>query len=320
MYKDFCSLKLGEETIIEGKNNFYLTNNKEIFTEDEEKFEPGSFVIKENNVFSNCGVNQDEDLISCCEVYAQLQQPVPLSFPETEENDEAKPVPLLIEQGPPGCNMNYPICSILYPRAPLPFLANYPYSVAFKHLHGKCMKIVDIVIRKIGEKSNVNEVKEGVVYFMDDAQVTSKKYPFIFDKQAEITIQINEESYWKYMIIEPKFGTVSKLPYEIGFVGAKGFSVEQEEYSKAVWDVFEDGLESKDQNGQLLLELKGLKNLSNGCYRATYSYRSKSNTLQSIRVAPKLAWVKPLMTTFKVFLNEESSESLQKNKTGLKPN
>lgn len=76
--------------------------------------------------------------------------------------------------------MNYPICSILYPKSPLPFLANYPYSLTFKHLHSKCMKVEQVIIQRIGERYNVNEIKEGTVYFVDDAGVQSAKSRFKF--------------------------------------------------------------------------------------------------------------------------------------------
>lgn len=63
-------------------------------------------------------------------------------------------IPLLVEKGPPGCNLNYPICSILYPKNP--FLANYPYSLTLRNLHQKLMKVKEIVIQRIGNRKNVN--------------------------------------------------------------------------------------------------------------------------------------------------------------------
>jgi hypothetical protein len=61
---------------------------------------------------------------------------------------------MLIEHGPPGCNLNYPICSILYPKAT--FLANYPYEIKFRHLHDKYMRIESVVIERINKKKSVN--------------------------------------------------------------------------------------------------------------------------------------------------------------------
>ena len=90
-------------------------------------------------------------------------------------------MPLLVERGPPGCNLNYPICSILYPRSQLPFLANYPYSLTFKNLHSKYMRVEEVTIERIGAKKNVNEIKEGYVYFTNDSKINSKRYHFIFN-------------------------------------------------------------------------------------------------------------------------------------------
>jgi hypothetical protein len=62
---------------------------------------------------------------------------MPNFFPKQEEPTTF--LPLLVEKGPPGCNLNYPICSILYPKKY--FLANYPYALTLRNLHSKLMKV-----------------------------------------------------------------------------------------------------------------------------------------------------------------------------------
>lgn len=88
------------------------------------------------------------------------------------------------------------------------------------------MKVSEVIIQRIGEKHNVNEIKEGSVYFADDSNIQSRKYKFKFDNKNELVISIDEQNYYKYMIIEPTYNSGSKLPYEIGFMGAKGCSIE----------------------------------------------------------------------------------------------
>ena len=79
---------------------------------------------------------------------------------KSELNDSPKSaeyLPLIVENGPPGCNMNYPICSILYPKSSQPFLANYPFSLTFRHLHRKHFTVNEILIKRMGSsRKNVN--------------------------------------------------------------------------------------------------------------------------------------------------------------------
>lgn len=42
------------------------------------------------------------------------------------------------------------------------------------------MKVEQVIIQRIGERLNVNEIKEGAVYFVDDAGVHSAKSRFKF--------------------------------------------------------------------------------------------------------------------------------------------
>ena len=99
------------------------------------------------------------------------------------------------------------------------------------------MKVREVVIERIGKKKNVNEVKEGYIYFSNGAGVESRKHKFVFDaceKQNTLTVKIDEENYWKYMVIDPIYATGKKMPYEIGFVGAKGTTIDAEHFSSAL--------------------------------------------------------------------------------------
>jgi hypothetical protein len=86
-----------------------------------------------------------------------------------------------------------------------------------------------VVIERIGNHRNVNEVKEGYIYFMDgDSGMMSHKYKFVFGEKDcnRLIVSINEEMYWQYMVIEPTYSNGKKMPYEIGFVGAKGITID----------------------------------------------------------------------------------------------
>lgn len=138
--------------------------------------------------------------------------------PEGEEY-----IPLLVQQGPPGCNMNYPICSILYPMNKS-FLANYPYQLVFKHLHGKSLQVSCIVIEKIGQNKNVKEVKEGLVWLTDSlTSQPSLRYKFRFAPESKRTVlRVPFYVPKQYLFILPIFeeGSDPNIPFEIGFVGA----------------------------------------------------------------------------------------------------
>jgi hypothetical protein len=115
----------------------------------------------------------------------------------------------VVQQGPPGCNMSYPICSILYPAAKS-FLANYPYQVIFKHLHGKKLQINSVMIERIGKNHNVKEVMEGLIWLSDHLNVApSVRFKFKFAADSKRVVVTMFEN-----------GTDPNLPFEIGFVGA----------------------------------------------------------------------------------------------------
>lgn len=136
-------------------------------------------------------------------------------------NDEY--IPLLVQQGPPGCNMSYPICSILYPAAK-GFLANYPYQVVFKHLHGKNLQVNSVIIERIGRHHNVKEVMEGLIWLSDHLNVApSLRFKFKFAGDSKrVVVRLPPLPPRKYLCILPVFeeGSDPNLPFEIGFVGA----------------------------------------------------------------------------------------------------
>ena len=43
------------------------------------------------------------------------------------------------------------------------------------------MRVEEVTIERIGAKKNVNEIKEGYVYFTNDSKINSKRYHFIFN-------------------------------------------------------------------------------------------------------------------------------------------
>jgi hypothetical protein len=119
--------------------------------------------------------------------------------------------------------MSYPICSILYP-ASKSFLANYPYQVIFKHLHGKKLHVNSVIIERIGKNHNVKEIKEGLVWLSDHLNVApSVRFKFKFSADSKrVVVKIPLSHPKKYLFILPIFedGTDPNLPFEIGFVGA----------------------------------------------------------------------------------------------------
>jgi len=119
--------------------------------------------------------------------------------------------------------MSYPICSILYPAAK-GFLANYPYQVIFKHLHGKNLQVNSVIIERIGHHHNVKEVMEGLIWLSDHLNVQpSLRFKFKFTGDSKrVVVQIPPIHPKKYLFILPIFedNGDNNLPFEIGFVGA----------------------------------------------------------------------------------------------------
>lgn len=179
-------------------------------------------------------------------------------------------LPLLVEKGPPGCNLNYPICSILYPKKY--FLANYPYALTLRNLHSKLMKVQEVVIERIGNHRNVNEVKEGYIYFMDgDSGMMSRKYKFVFGEKDcnRLIVSINEEMYWQYMVIEPTYSNGKKMPYEIGFVGAKGITIDAKQFKSALKKYIEQKVIINHSNQRLRYEIIHERAIPNNIFHFT---------------------------------------------------
>lgn len=102
--------------------------------------------------------------------------------------------------------MNYPICSILYPVGKT-FLANYPYKVVFKHLHGKKLQVSSVVIEKMGKSRNTKEVKEGLIWLTDSLTETpTLRYKFKFPADSQrIAVKIPFYVPRQYLFILPMF-------------------------------------------------------------------------------------------------------------------
>ena len=55
------------------------------------------------------------------------------------------------------------------------------------------MKVKEVIIERIGKRKNVNEVKEGYIYFSNGSGVESQKYKFVFDAcENTLNVKINE--------------------------------------------------------------------------------------------------------------------------------
>jgi hypothetical protein len=102
-------------------------------------------------------------------------------------------IPLIIEEAPPGCNMHYPICSILYPSKNT-FLANYPYRIVMKHLHGKLLQIDSVVIERIGSNKNAKLIKSGSVYLLNDInkQPAVRHYFEVSSDIKKVEVYVND--------------------------------------------------------------------------------------------------------------------------------
>ena len=159
-------------------------------------------------------LEKEENKHNILDLWIKFDEVPNLEFHTKEEHAKGY-LPLLVERGPPGCNLNYPISSILYPKTSQPFLANYPYPLTFRNLHSKFMKIEEVTIQRTGDKKNVNEIQEGFIYFTNDSKICSKKYPFSFKtpEEGQIVMEINEPNYWKFMVVEPLFNMKKNLPF-----------------------------------------------------------------------------------------------------------
>lgn len=79
------------------------------------------------------------------------------------------------------------------------------------------------------------------------------------------------------MVIEPTYHAGSRLPYEIGFMGAKGTSIEFEEYFTAITNKIEENLDISDKIGKRRFEILKIDSLSHGTYKATLLLHSNDH-------------------------------------------
>ena len=124
-----------EFTIIPSAKN--AEGQASVTCDNETSLQPNSNATIEC-VFTQTG---DKQSLTCTNILEQrVNKPAPTSIESCSGY-----IPLIIEEAPPGCNMHYPVCSILYPSRNT-FLANYPYRIVMSHLHGKLLQVDSVVI------------------------------------------------------------------------------------------------------------------------------------------------------------------------------
>lgn len=186
-------------------------------------FKPGSSVTVEC-MFSQVS---DKHTLTCTNI---LETKVSKSDPNYIESCNGY-IPLIVEEAPPGCNMHYPVCSILYPSRNT-FLANYPFRVVMSHLHGKLLQVDSVVIEKIGTNKNAKSIKAGHVYLLNDSskQPSVKHYFEVGADNKKVQVFINDPQFYKHLVVEPIYQENCEVeaaaPFEIGLVGALGKGVE----------------------------------------------------------------------------------------------
>lgn len=174
-------------------------------------------------VFSQISSKQS---LTCTNILEQkVNKPAPTSIESCSGY-----IPLIVEEAPPGCNMHYPVCSILYPSRNT-FLAIYPYRVVMSHLHGKLLQVDSVVIEKIGTNKNAKLIKSGYVYLLNDVakQPAVKHYFEVGPDIKKVQVFINDPRAYKYLVVEPVYQDdceVELAPFEIGLVGALGKGIE----------------------------------------------------------------------------------------------
>lgn len=72
-------------------------------------------------------------------------------------------------------------------------------------------------------------------------------------------VKIAEEHYWKYMVVEPVYSEGRNLPYEIGFVGVKGTSIDVEDVEKAWVEQIEDNVTVLQDGVKLRYQILGVE-------------------------------------------------------------
>ena len=98
------------------------------------------------------------------------------------------------------------------------------------------MRVFSVVIERDNKKLTVNQLKEGWIYFENESGVKSRKYNFTFaEYELKKVIEINEIGFWKFMVLSPVFTTNKKMPFEFGFIGAKGTLIESQVYEELLF-------------------------------------------------------------------------------------
>lgn len=98
------------------------------------------------------------------------------------------------------------------------------------------MRVSSVVIEKDNKKLTVNQLKEGWIYFENESGVKSKKYHFVFaENEVKINVEVNEDGFWRFMILSPVFSSNKKMPFEFGFIGAKGTLIESQTYEDLLY-------------------------------------------------------------------------------------
>ena len=131
---------------------------------------------------------------------------------------------MTIESGPPGVNRNYLLTNILEPNGS--FLGNYPHGLRMRQIHGLLVQVTELKLRRCLSRKNINYVKSGSIGFKDSWGCFSQKLPFAFgEHDEELTIPLQSGKYWKEVLLEFKFTTAKKLPFEIGSIIVSGSSL-----------------------------------------------------------------------------------------------
>lgn len=75
------------------------------------------------------------------------------------------------------------------------------------------MRVSSVVIEKDNKKLTVNQLKEGWIYFENESGIKSKKYHFVFaENEVKKNVEVNENGFWKFMVLSPVFSTNKKMP------------------------------------------------------------------------------------------------------------
>ena len=98
------------------------------------------------------------------------------------------------------------------------------------------MRVSSVFIERDGKKLTVNQLKEGWIYFESQSGVRSQKYHFTFgENELNKTIEVDQKGFWKFMVLSPVFSSNKKMPFEFGFICAKGSLIESQVYEEILF-------------------------------------------------------------------------------------